>query len=272
MSVTIGFFKSLARWTAALVLLLSVMQIVAGGEPSTTGAGRLALSLYFAPHWLTFALAQCAFPAGVSVAPWVISENWELRAPAVVRLLAATLGLALLIFLLAHFVSPAALRPVFESRASEPSTMTLPELHAARDAAVREAQRATGATQPSWLRANQLDWQLQHRHALALLAPLLAWLGVLAGAWARRLQRRELRYIHLWGMGFFLLVGIYGFLENSYEAIVVRMAGPAAFAGWFVLVVPAVLFVGLAWPTWLVLAESAKTRSATSRGRDDRVA
>jgi hypothetical protein len=272
MSITLGFFKSLALWAAALLLLLIAMQLATGRDAAVADVGRLAVSLHFAPHWLTLALVQCAFPAGVSVAWRVISERWELRWREGAQLLAATVGLAALILLMAHFLSPASLGRVYADHVAEPSTMTLPELRAARDAAVREAQMGS-ATRQSWLRANQLDWQLQHRHALTLLAPLLAWIGVLAGAWAQRVRRRELRCLYLWAMGLFLLVGIYGFLENSYESIVVSMAGPAPFAGWFVAIVPAVLFVGLAWPTWLTLAGAAGVRSRTqAQGPDDRIA
>jgi hypothetical protein len=125
----------------------------------------------------------------------------------------------------------------------------------------------------SWLRTNQLDWQLKQRYALTLLAPLLAWLGVLAGVWARQVRRPELRNLHLWWMGLFLLVNVYGNLENSYEAIVLHMVGPAFFAAWFVMLVPAALFLGLAWTTGLRLAEAARERSATRpRGPDDPVA
>jgi hypothetical protein len=139
--------------------------------------------------------------------------------------------------------------------------MALPQLLAARGAAIRDAW-AGGGTPQAWLRANQLDWQLEHRYALTLLAPLLAWLGVLAGVWAREVRRPELRNLHLWGIGLFLLVNIYGNIENSYEVIVLHMVGPAFFAAWFVVLVPAALFMALTWTTGLRLAERAAARSA----------
>jgi hypothetical protein len=272
MPITTGFFKSLAMWTAALLLLLAAMQLATGSDSAVTDAGAVALSLHFAPRWLTLALVQCAFPAGVAVAARVISTAWQVRWREATQLLAATTTLAVLVFVLAHFVSPAALRKIYVSPATEPSTMALPELRAARDAAVREAWARDGTLQ-SWLRANQLDWQLKQRYALTLLSPLLAWLGVLAGVWARHVRRPELRNLHLWGIGLFLLVNIYGHLENSYEVIVLHMVGPAFFAAWLVMLVPAALFMGLAWTTGLRLAEAARARSATRPpDRDDRAA
>ena len=273
MSITIAFFKSLALWTAGLLLLLVALQLATGSDAVVADVGRLALALHFAPHWLTLALAQCAFPAGVAVASRVISEGWELRLREAVRLLAATAALAVFVFVLAHFVSPAALRPIYANPGAEPSTMALPELLAARGVAVRTAVTADATTLQSWLRANELDWQLKHRYALTLLTPLLAWLGVLAGVWTRQVRRPEFRSLHLWGMGLWLLVNIYGNLEGSYEDIVLHMVGPAFFAAWFVILAPAALFMGLAWATGLRLAEAARARaSPRARGPYDGVA
>lgn len=50
-------------------------------------------------------------------------------------------------------------------------------------------------------------------------------------------------------MGLFLLVSMYLGGENGYELVAARAVGPAYFAAWFIVFVPAVLGLGLGWPT-----------------------
>lgn len=82
---------------------------------------------------------------------------------------------------------------------------------------------------------------------------LLGLVGLLTGFWARGFERRELRQAQFWAMGFFLVLATYLVGENSYELIVLRAAGPVYFAGDLVLVVPALLAVGMGWPTVVTL-------------------
>lgn len=82
---------------------------------------------------------------------------------------------------------------------------------------------------------------------------LLGLVGLLTGFWARGFERRELRQAQFWAMGFFLVLATYLVGENSYELIVLRAAGPVYFAGDVVLVVPALLAVGMGWPTVVTL-------------------
>ncbi len=87
----------------------------------------------------------------------------------------------------------------------------------------------------------------------AALPMLLGLVGLLAGFWSSGSQRHELRHAQLWGMGLFLVLATYLVGENSYELIVLRAAGPIYFAGDLVLVVPALLAIGMGWPTVMTL-------------------
>ena len=50
-------------------------------------------------------------------------------------------------------------------------------------------------------------------------------------------------------MGVFIVMSMYLGGENGYELIAVRAAGQAYFAAWFIVFVPAMLGLGLGWPT-----------------------
>ncbi len=61
-----------------------------------------------------------------------------------------------------------------------------------------------------------------------------------------------MRQLQHWSIGLFLIMSTYLAGENSYELIVLRAAGPVAFTGDFVLIVPTLLLMGLGWPAVLM--------------------
>lgn len=82
---------------------------------------------------------------------------------------------------------------------------------------------------------------------------MFASIGMLAGLWAGWTRRRELVHAQYWAMGLFLVMSTYLAGENSYELIALQAAGPAFFAGFFVLIVPSILLIGLGWATFATL-------------------
>ena len=100
-----------------------------------------------------------------------------------------------------------------------------------------------------WLPANRIAWDLDGTITGSILAAVLAWLGLLVGAWARWAERRELRQAQYWLVGLFLLFTGYLMTENTYELIVLKMAGPAYVGPWLAILAPSMLLAGMAFPT-----------------------
>jgi hypothetical protein len=246
------FGITLAKWSAAFALLLLAERLLVSLVRTDTGG------IGTVPHWLPFALAICAFPAGVAVADEVVPADYSFRPGRIAGLTLAAVAAGALAFALAAELAPAALRMTRDERLMtgphERVEMSLAELTREADRAMTEAtaggigEAAAGGVL-QWLRANELAWELRRRAGVALLVPMMAWLGALVAVWSRWTPRVEVRRVQQCAAALCLLVGIYGMAENSFEMIVLRMAGPAEFAGWLKLTVPACFLIGLAVPT-----------------------
>jgi hypothetical protein len=229
--MTATFIVHLVGWTAALVAA-QVAAALAGGEPV----------LRHLPAWGGLALVLAAYPAGISIAGSGLVGNR--RSLPRLGLLLAGVGTAAL--LLVGWVGPG-----LGSLAGLEDDLHGVDLGALYERARTALRAAGGAEGPHtierWVEANRLAWHLVSRVAGALLAPLMAALGVLVGYWSGRTRRRELRLLQQWIIGLCLIVTTYLAGENSFELIVLRAAGPVYAVAWLRLVAPAVLLCGLSW-------------------------
>ena len=130
------------------------------------------------------------------------------------------------------------------------------------NAALAEARRAAEEVESQvgmdgrtmdWLETNILVWHHVRRLAAVAQPPLFAAIGLLLGFWGLRLGKRELVQFMYWATGLFLVMSTYLAGENSFELIVLKAAGPVFFSGFFVLLIPPVLVLGLAIPTVIML-------------------
>ncbi len=246
MRLVLRFWIALGVWAAILLSLLLGVSLLSG-QPPREVAGNLG-------SWLGLALALAAYPAGIRVSDEVFREGDGLLR----RVAAATLAAASVSILLlgpGNFIAPRAQRWLTsevsaEKLTAEPSLMSLSRLRAAAREAAEQASRAEpAAASQSWVEANRLEWHYVRRTDGTALPFLLGLVGLLMGFWASGFERRELRLAQFWGVGLFLVLATYLVGENSYELIVLRSMGPVNFAGDLVLVVPALLAVGMGWPT-----------------------
>ncbi len=246
MRLALRFLGRLGVWTGILLLVLVGLQLPQG---LTHVGGHL-------PAWFGFALVLAAFPAGLGVAGEVLPDGRPRIRP-IVEFTGAALVLCVLTLVLAGYVGPAvqdALVGPDQPETRESATMTLGELRSEIRAAVERAQgNPEGNTIAGWVDANSLAWDYLRRTDGSLLPLLFGWIGVLTGFWSRLTPRNDVRQAQHWAMGLFLVMSTYLAGENSYELIVLRAAGPVAFAGDFVLIVPMLLVMGLGWPAMLIL-------------------
>jgi hypothetical protein len=224
---------------AAWAVLLAAAGVMLGDEPA---------SLTQALRWLSFGLGLGAFPAGMTVAGDALAEGHG-RAARLTAFAGAAAALALVVLVVLNWGVPAAAGSV---PLGEPWARTGSALSTAASRAHVEAERL-GDDPASWLAANQLTWHLTSRIAAVLLLPLFAALGVLVGFWSAALDSLVLRRAFRWAAALLLVVGTYLVGENSYELLVLHVNGAATYAGWLVLVAPALLCLGLGVPTVLYL-------------------
>lgn len=242
MKLAAAFYVRLAAWLGGFLLLVLLAVL----------AGSLEQDLVWlqVTTWVAGGLALAAFPAGISVARRVIEWD-EPRFRPLIEFAVMTALLGIVVFLVRGYIAPWVAASEAEAASGgglEGATLVFHE----RPAAVREAEARAEAgpqTVEAWLPANRIAWNLDGTITGAAMAVVFAWLGVLVGAWASGLDRRELRQLLYWGLGLFLLMTGYLMNENTYELILMKMAGPAYFGPWFSLISPGMLFVGLAIPT-----------------------
>ncbi|MFQ5890585.1 MAG: hypothetical protein ACE5JR_11105 [Gemmatimonadota bacterium] len=258
MRLALRFWAHLALWAGILLMILTAISLFTG-QPGATVLAQLAA-------WSGLALALAAFPAGVAISSEALPKGRRVARRAAAAAAAAA-SVSLLIFVLGNWVGPAAQqwlagRPGPAVEVADAARMSLGELSSEVDAAVARARAAGSGPEAvrSWQAANRLGWHLIMRTDGALLPLLLGLIGVLTGFWSRWFPRPELRHAQLWAMGLFLVMSTYLVGENSYELIVLRSAGPMFFAGDLVLVVPALLLVGLGWPTLVTLWDRRSRR------------
>lgn len=255
MRLLLRFWLAVGVWTALLLSLLLAVSFLSGQSAREVGGSLVS--------WLGLALALAAYPAGVHASGEVFREGGGVMRRAVTVALAAA-SVSVLLLGPGNFVAPVAQRWLasvadVEVAEAEPAVMTLTELQAAaREAAEQARSAAAGAATHDWLVANRLAWHYVRRTDGTALPFLLGIVGLLTGFWASGFERRELRQAQFWGVGLFLVMATYLVGENSYELIVLRSAGPVYFAGDLVLVVPALLALGMGWPTVVTLWQREK--------------
>lgn len=247
MQLVLRFWIRVALWTAGLVVVFTAIPLIAG-----MGLGNAIPRLAV---WGGLALVLAAFPAGIAVAKDVFPETGRPSLGPSVAVSLGALALSLAVLVLGGWVGPTLVKEwAADLPTHEPAMMTLPELRAEAASAVRQAEAAgEGYSVSRWQRANTLVWQYVRRLAGGAQPFLFAWLGVLTAFWARWSPRPEIAQAQYWLMGLFLVVSTYLAGENSYELIALQAGGPAFFAGWFVLMVPTLLVIGLGWPAVVAL-------------------
>ena len=251
MKLFLKFFASVAVWTAVLLTLLSGVSIV-GGQSLSSVFSHL-------PVWGGLALVLSAFPAGIAVAGEVFPRRSVISFRMFGAFAASAVTLALLTFVLVGYAGPAAVRAVGPKDSGagvvEPSTLTIGALKAEARRAAEEVESQVGmdGRTMDWLETNILVWHYVRRLAAVAQPPLFAAIGLLLGFWGLRLGKRELVQVMYWATGLFLVVSTYLAGENSFELIVLKAAGPVFFSGFFVLLIPPVLVLGLAIPTVIML-------------------
>jgi hypothetical protein len=237
------YFFRLAAWSVGLFALLFLSSLGGGAEtPWSVGARAPALA--------TFAMILACFPAGLSVGADVLrSPGTFLRDGT--RLTLTSVTLIAVAFMLVQYVGPSALAAGRSDAAEriELREMTLPALRDYGRGVVAAAERGPDSNLSAWHAANAFAFEHERRLAHASLPFFLTWVGALAGYWARRIRNRQIRLAQLLLMAAFILVSMYMGGENGYELVAARMAGPAYFAAWFIVFVPAALGLGLGWPT-----------------------
>ncbi len=247
MRTAVTFWVRLALWTAILLVLLVGASLFTG-----MAAADVFVSL---PVWAGLAIVLAAFPAGLSVSAAILPDGrfgWRL----IGEMVAATVAVSVLTFVLAGYAGPATVRWITATseEVGEPAGMSLPELGREMRSAIANARAAPGpATRDTWLRANRLAWHYRSRINGAVLPFVFGWLGVLMAFWTRLSPRSDLRQVQHWAMGLFLVATTYLMGENSYELIVLNAAGLVDFAADLRLLIPGALLVGFAWPTAVTL-------------------
>ena len=242
------YFVRLAIWSAALFAFLFM---AGSGSDIWSAASRM-------PALACFAMILACFPAGLSVGAGVL-ENPGTFLREGLKLTVASLALIALAFVVIQYIAPAALaggRAPGGGNEIEPRELTLPELREHGRQAARRAETGPRTDLDAWLAANIFAFEHERRLAHSALPFFLTWVGALAGYWAARIRHPQLRTAQLLMMGVFIVMSMYLGGENGFELVAVRAAGPAYFAAWFIVFVPAMLGLGLGWPTMVsVFAE-----------------
>ena len=242
------FWLKLAIWIAILLTIFTVLGVVSPNQGFREVVAHL-------PVWAGLALVLAAYPAGLAVSREVLPDGPLVWRPVVEVTLAAA-GVCVLTLILAGYIGPAVLRSLADSTTAgvmASGTLSLGELRdAIREAVVRAQTHPDGNTIPVWLDVNRLSWDYLRRTDGSALPLLFGWLGILTGFWSRLTPRPDVRQLQHWAIGLFLVMSTYLAGENSYELIVLRAAGPVAFTGDFVLIVPTLLLMGLGWPAVLM--------------------
>jgi hypothetical protein len=125
---------------------------------------------------------------------------------------------------------------------------------------VIELMQILGAEVPNnWLRWNQMAWSVYMTTAETLSVPIYAGLGLMLGAWAEHVLPTTFRRILFWAMSLKMVGFTYLIAENSYEMLVIKTNGPAAFSAFFMLLIPLGMYGGLLLPS-IALAKRARAQ------------
>ena len=238
------YFLRLVVWTLGLFAFLSLAGLGGEGGSPWTGLGRV-------PALVCFAMILACFPAGLSVGADVLATPSSFIREGI-KLTLASLALVAIALVVIQYVAPTALaggRVPGEGDVIEPRELTLPELREHGRGVAQVAESGPDSDLAAWRAANTVAFEHERRLAHSSLPFFLTWVGALAGYWAARIRHPQLRVAQLLTMGLFILVSMYLGGENGYELVAARMAGQAYFAAWFIPFVPALLGLGMGWPT-----------------------
>lgn len=238
------YFLRLVVWGVGLFVFLSLAGLGAEGGSPWTGPSRV-------PALACFAMILACFPAGLSVGTDVLATPRSFIRDGI-RLTLASVAVIAVAFVFIQYVAPTALargRVPGQGSVIEPRELTLPELREYGRGVAKVAESGPDSDLAAWRVANTVAFEHERRAAHSSLPFFLTWVGALAGYWSARIRHTRLRVAQLLTMGLFILVSMYLGGENGYELVAARMAGQAYFAAWFIVFVPALLGLGMGWPT-----------------------
>jgi hypothetical protein len=223
MNVVKRFLLLHAFWTAAIAVLVVPLSIatVRGLEPAQY------------VRWFAHSVALATFPAGLIVGADVFRGRvWRNLG----MLSAVEAFLMFFVFALLGFAAP------------------MDNLNVI--ATLQHLGTIPGA---SWLQRNQLAWSVYMTIAECISVPIYAGLGMMLGAWAEQVLPVTFRRILFWAMSMKLVAFTYLITENSYEMLVIKTNGPAAFSAFFMLLIPLGMYGGLLLPS-IGLARRARVQ------------
>ncbi len=239
MSSALRFLALWALWAGGFMGLTVLMAVTTGAKPVSQLFPALAGTVAFA-----------AYPAGIGMARRVVGGalgRWRRLA----WFGAGTVMLLALMYVMVGVVSPALHSGGDQAFDEEEDawSLTLGELNEALAAEQARAEAVTAPTIETWLPVNNLFWERERRFVVPLLALAYGWVGLMLGFWAAWSERSEMRQLHYWGLGFFLMLAQFGSVENGYHFIIENAAGKVDFVAWLALVVPGIMAMGFAGPT-----------------------
>jgi hypothetical protein len=209
-----------ALWATGILLLIVPISLLTGGW-----------EYVHVVRWLAHSIALATFPAGLMVGAEVFQGRDVWRKIGALSL--AEVAIMLMVGGLLGFVAP-------------PDDLNLVELLA----------RINETTPGSWLRWNQMAWSVYMTAAEVISVPIYAGLGMMLGAWAEQVLPATFRRILFWAMSLKMIGFTYLIAENSYEMLVIKTNGPAAFSAFFMLLIPLGMYGGLLLPS-IALARRA---------------
>lgn len=251
MRASVRFVGISCIWATGIVLIIGFGALVTSG-----GSTDVLRDL---PLWIGVGLWLGSLPAGVMMANEVFSEGVSISDAIGFSLGAVGLALATLLFV--GYLAPMAARAGIDGSSdpdgSSPSVLTLSELRTAASASASSmlSQIDDGVIASEW-QANILVWHYTRRLAAFPQVILFAFIGLLSGYWGARISSRATAQALYWSLGGFLIISTYLAGENSFELVALTAAGPVFFTGFFVLIIPPALLLGLAIPTAIALCES----------------
>jgi hypothetical protein len=110
-----------------------------------------------------------------------------------------------------------------------------------------------------WRVWNQLVFPIYMTAAEAISVPIYSGLGIMVGAWAEQVLSPRRRRLVYWGLSLTMIALTYLITDHSYEMLVIKTDGPAAFSAFFMLLVPFGMYVGLLLPS-ISLARRVQTQ------------
>jgi hypothetical protein len=213
-----------AAWTLGIMLLIVPISLM-------TVSG-LEVVQYL--RWLAHSIALATFPTGLMVGAEVFRDREVWRNLGVLTI--AEIALMAVVLLLLGFAAP-------------PDNYNLAELLG--------VIRST--TTNDWLRWNQLAWSVYLTAAEVVSVPIYAGLGLMLGAWGAQVLPTTFRRVLFWAMTLKMVGFTYLITENSYEMLVIKTNGPAAYSAFFMLLIPLGMYGGLILPS-IALARRARVQ------------